>query len=267
MGTAIDTILAAVVNPGAGGAVAGVANSGDTLQVRNANSARAVYLEGLIRAGATAGDIKITSPALHDNVFGIRVKPNETPSIFTLPAELDQTLVPMDTLVMTIGGGAAETDLGVLQVYYEDLPGISARLHRFGELTGLFGNVKPVRVAVVSSAVIGAWSDTVITTTEDALQANHDYAVLGYVTDTNLAAVGIKGAETGNLRICGPGTTSELVTSNYFVNMDTKNGRPWVPVINSANKGGIFVSVCAPAASVAAVVTLILVELKQNLNN
>lgn len=267
MGIAIDTILTAAVNPGAAGAVANVANSGDTLQIRNANSARKIYLEGLIRQGAAAGFVQVTSPALHDNVFGIRIKPSESPSIYSLPAEADQVLQPMDTLAVSISGGAAETDLALLQVYYEDLPGISARLHRYSEIAGMIGQIKPLRVAVVSSAVAGGWSDTVITTTEDTLQANHDYAVLGYMTDTNLGFVGLKGAETGNLRIGGPGTTNELVSTDFFVNMDVKNGRPWVPVINSANKGGLFVSVCNSAPSQAAIVTLLLAELTSNLNN
>lgn len=266
MGTVVDTILTAAVNPGAG-AVATVVASGDSLAVKMGNQSRNIFLEGLIRQGATAGFIQVVSPALHDNVNGIKVKPNESPSIYTLPAESDQVLTPGDNLVVKLAGGAAETDLGLLQLYYEDLPNQGARLHRYSEISGLIKYIKPQQVNVVSSAVIGGWSDTAINATEDVLHPAKDYAVLGYVTDTNLAFVGIKGGETANLRIGGPGTTNELVTSHYFVNMDAKNGRPWVPVFNSGARGSTFVSVAASTASVAAVVTLILAELSSNLPN
>lgn len=266
MGIAIDTILTAAVNPGAG-AVATVAASGDSLQIRNANSARKIYLEGLIRQGGTPGFISVVSPMMHDNVNGIRLTPNESPSIYSLPAEANQLLLPGDNLTVNLSGGAAETDIGILQVYYEDLPSSSARLHRFSDISGIIKSMKPQRVAVTSPATIGQWSDTAITATEDVLHPNTDYAVLGFVTNTNLGFIGIKGGETGNLRIGGPGTTTELVTSNYFVNMDDKNGRPWIPVFNSAARGSTFVSVAASTASVAAVVTLILAELSTNLSN
>lgn len=264
--TAIDTILVAAVNPGAGPTAATAAASGDTLQVRAANSARKTYLEGLIRMGTAAGFFGVRSASLHDNTTGIRIKAAESPSLFSIPAEVDQVLQPGDTLVAEISGGAAETDIGLVQVYYEDLPGINARLHTWAELSGNVKNIKPVRVACTTSATIGAWSDTLITTTEDLLVAGNDYAVVGYLADSAYGAIGIKGAETGNLRICGPGSTSELATSNYFARMARDNGRPWVPVINASNKGGLFVSTCAATASVAGSVTLILAQLNSNIN-
>lgn len=267
MGMAIDTILASAVNPGAGPTAATTAPSGDSLVVRNSNPARKAYLENVIRMGGTAGFIGVRSPMLHDNVRGIRITPAESPSIYSLPDEVDQVLQPQDALIVELSGGAAETDLGLLQVYYEDLPGIAARLHRWSDIQNNAKSVKPITVAVTSSATVGAWTDTVITTTENLLHANTDYAVVGYVSNTALGAIGIKGAETGNLRICGPGSTSEFATTDYFALMDARNGRPWVPVFNSANAGGVFVSVCAATASVAATVELICIELAQNLTN
>lgn len=266
MGTVVDTILTAAVNPGAG-AVATVAASGDSLAVRLGNPARNIYLEGLIRAGTTKGFMAVVSPALHDNVNGIQVNPNESPSIESLPAEPDQKLVPGDNLVVKLSGGAAETDIGLLQLYYEDLPNQGARLHRYSDISGLIKSIKPQKVAVTTNATIGAWQDTVMTVTEDVLHPNTDYAVLGFATDTNLGFIGIKSGETANLRIGGPGTTSEWFTSNYFIRQDERNGRPWIPVINSAARGSTFVSTCNNAASTAAVITLLLAELSSNLSN
>lgn len=266
MGAIIDTILTSAVNPGAG-AVATVAPSGDSLAVKLGNPSRSVYLEGMIRQGGTAGFMSLVSAALHDNVNGIRITPNESPSIFSLPAEIDQKLVPGDNLTVNLSGGAAETDIGLLQLYYEDLPNQGARLHNFPDFGGLIKSIKPQRVAVTSSATIGQWSDTSLTATEDVLHPNTDYAVLGFITNTNLGFIGIKSGETGNYRIGGPGTTNEAFTTNYYLNMAQKNGRPWIPIFNSAARASTFVSVANSAASTAAVVTLILAELSSNLPN
>jgi hypothetical protein len=204
---------------------------------------------------------------MHDNVQGIRITPAESPSIFSLPAEQTQLLQAQDTLIVTIAGGAAETDLGLLSVYYTNLPGAAARLHSPGDINGNIKYMKPIRVAVTTSATVGTWVDTVITTTENLLHANKDYAVLGYMSNAALAAIGIKGADTSNLRIAGPGSTSELAVNDFFVAMSTLTGRPHIPVFNSANANGTFVSVAAPTASVAAVVELICAELQTNLLN
>jgi hypothetical protein len=267
MGIAVDTVLCAAINPGAGPAVATVTASGDSLSVRNSNPARKAYLENMIRAGAASGFVQVRSPMLHDNVRGIRITPNESPSLYSMPDEVDQVLQPQDALIVELSGGAAETDLAILQLYYEDLPGISARLHNWSEIQNNVKSVKTLSVAVTSSATIGAWVDTVITTTENLLHANTDYAIVGYTSSAVLSFIGVKGAETGNLRIGGPGSSLEFGTSDYFVLMNQRNGRPWVPVFNSANAGGFFVSVAANTASVAATVELILVELSSNLSN
>lgn len=264
---AIDTILVSATNPGAGGIVGSTTNSGDTLSVRNFNPPDTAYLENIIRMGTTAGFVQVQSPLLHDNVQGIRITPSESPSVFSLPAEMTQTLQAQDTFQVTIAGGAAEADIAVLSLYYTNLPGAAARLHSQGDIAGNIKYIKPLRVAVTSSATVGTWTDTVITTTENLLHANKDYAVLGYMDNAAYGAIGIKGIDTGNLRVAGPGSTQELVTTDFFVNMSNETGRPHIPVFNAANANGTFVSICAATASVAGVVELILAELVTNLNN
>jgi hypothetical protein len=267
MGLAIDTVLVSAVNPGAAGTVGTIAPSGDTLSVRNFGGTDSAYLENIIRMGTTAGFVQVQSPLLHDNVFGIRITPAESPSVYSLPAELTQSLQAQDTLQVTISGGAAETDIALLSLFYTNLPGVQARLHSRGDIAGNLKYIKPIRIAVTSSATIGAWVDTVLTTTENLLHANKDYAVLGYMSNAALGAIGIKGIDTGNLRAAGPGSTSEFVTSDYFALMSDRTGRPHIPVFNAANVNGTFVSVCAATASVAAVVELICAELVTNLSN
>lgn len=267
MGLAFDTVLVSAVNPGAAGIVGTTAPSGDTLTVRNFAQTDSAFLENIIRMGTTAGFVGVTSPLLHDPIFGIRITPGESPSLFSLPPYQTQSLQPQDTFTVTIAGGAAETDIALLQLYYTNLPGSQARLHMPGDIQGNVDNVKPLRVAVTSSATVGAWTDTVITTTENILHANTDYAILGYMSNTALGCVGIRGIDTGNLRAAGPGATLELGTTDFFVKMSMATGRPHIPVFNAANANGTFASVCAATASVAAVVEFICVELHTNLTS
>lgn len=262
---AIDSILVNAINPGAGPAAGSVAASGDSLSVRNFNAPNKAYLQNIVRMGTAAGFVQVRSPLLHDNVRGIRVTPAESPSIFSLPGIALQQARPQDTFICELSGGGAETDIAILNMYYENLPGGAARLFDWSDIQPLVKNIKPLAVAVTSSATIGAWSDTVITTSEDLTHANTDYAVLGYMTNAAFGYVGIKGIDTANLRAGGPGATSELPTTNYFVRMAKDTGNPWIPVINSANKNGTFASVCAATASVAGVVEFILAELSSNL--
>jgi hypothetical protein len=267
MGLAADTVLVSAVNPGAGGAVGVTAPSGDPLTVRNVTDTGSAWLDLITRMGTAAGFVQVVSPLLHDPVTGLRITPAESPSVFGLPGAGSQRLQAQDTLTVSISGGAAETDLGILHTYYTDLAGVNARLRNWGDISGNIKFLKTQRVAVTSSATIGAWSDTPIGTTENLLHANKDYAVLGYMTNTALAVIGIRGIATGNLRVCGPGATLEFATTQYFQYMAEQSGRPYIPVFNSADVGGVFVSVAAATASVAAVVTLILAELNTNLGS
>lgn len=261
MGLAIDTVLGFAVNPGAGPAAC-TAAQGDTFVVRNfANSATA-FLENIVRMGTAAGFVQVRSPLLHDMVRGIRVTPGESPAIYALPAQAAQPLEPTDQLTVEMSGGAAETDIVGLINYYTDLPGASARLHSWGDISGNIDNIKPLAVAVTSSATAGQWSDTVITATEDLLHADTDYAVLGYSTNTALGLVAVRGIDTSNLRVGGAGSTLEFPTTEWFIRQSDKHGTPHIPVFNSNNKGGTVVSVAAATASVGATVELILAELK-----
>lgn len=267
MGFAADTLLYSAVNPGAGPSLASTALSGDPASVRSFLASDSAILDNIIRMGTTAGFVQVRSPLFHDNVRGVRITPAESPSVFSLPGEAQQKLQPQDTLTVELSGGAAETDIALLQLYYSNLPGASARLHQWGDISGIIKSIKPIAVAVTSPATAGAWSDTLITASENLLHANTDYAVLGYMSNINLGAICLKGIDTSNLRVGGPGSTQEYPTSAFFVRMAQQTGRPYIPVFNSANANGTFVSVCAATASVAATVELICVELAQNLSN
>lgn len=264
--SAIDTIVGVAANPST--TYTGVTfNTGDSGAIRSFPSTSSAKLERVTRAGTTSGAVRILSPRLHDNVRGITFTSSETPTHFQMPQKIGQTVYQQDTLTVELTGGTAETDLAALSIYYNSLPGSDARLHNWGDIASLIVQIKPLEVDVTNSATKGAWTDTVITTTEDLLIANRDYAVLGFITDTVQAMIGLKGTETGNLRICGPGTTLTEDTAQFFVDWSDREGTPHIPVINSANKGSTFVSTCDTAASSTPKVQLILALLSQNLSS
>lgn len=264
MGRAIDTVLGKVTNSTT---LTGVTlASGDSLTVRSFDAPAGAYLTNVIVKGAGTATARVLSPSLHDNVRGITVISAEHPSSYSLPANFPQGLVSADTLQFQLTSGAADSSAGALCVYYDDQGGASARLYSPSDIQGLVSDIKPLEVDVTASATIGAWNDTALTTTENLLDANTDYAVLGYVVDVACLCVAVKGADTSSLRVSGPGTTSSHQTVDYFVRRSVELGKPHIPVINAANVNNTTVSVADNAASTAVKVQLILAQLTQRLS-
>lgn len=260
----IDTVLASVTNSTALTAVT-VAN-GDSLTVRSFAPPAQAFLGDIFVDGGQAVTARLTSPYLHDTTRGITVTTAQAPSLRTLPRYGSQPLSTQDAMALQANSGSANSSVIALQNYYTDLGASDARLAMWGDISGLIKQVKPVEVDCTSSATIGQWSDTLITTTENLLRANTDYAILGYITDVACAVVGVKGQDTGSLRICGPGSVLSFSTSEYFIDKSNDSGRPWIPVINAANANNTSASVATITASVAVKVQLILAELSQNIN-
>lgn len=263
MGAGFETIVGYVSDPGTT-YTAVTMNSGDSLTVRNHPAANPAYLMDIIRGDTTKGVTRVRSPLLHDNVKGIHLALSENPSGWGFPTPGVQTLKPQDTLILEVTGATAAYDVAGLSIYYTNLPGSSARLHMWGDIKGLVKSLVTVEVAVTSSASNGVWTDTVITTTDNLLHANTDYAVLGAYCDTALSVIAFKGVDTGNLRCGLPGFTTTYFGANYFAKLSNRSGIPCIPVFNSANAPATYVSVADVGASTASNVTLFLAECGQN---
>jgi hypothetical protein len=263
MGLAIDSVVFTALNPGAAPAAGNaVVNAGDSAQIRNFTPTGTASIDVVSRQGATEGFVELRSPLFHDNVRGLHYITAETPTVLLMPQQVGQPARSADTLTITLAGGGAETDAGFMGVYYSDLPGAAAKLQSWANLSPLVQNIKPVEVDFTTTA-LGLWLDTVITTTENLLKADTWYALLGYITDVPVNAIGIKCPETANLRICGPGATSTFRTDEYFLLMDARHGRPYIPTFSANNRAAIFVSASAVAAA-ATKCTLILAELAKS---
>jgi hypothetical protein len=258
--SAWEVITGRALNPGAGGAAL-TPNTGDSFQVRSTPDINNPFLEGIWAQAATAGFVRLRSPRMHDAVQGIRF---QTPAALVrnfLADEVNTPLYSQDILTFEIAGGAAETDVGALLIYYPDLGGSDQKLATWDQIRPLVAEVATVEVVVTAPATAGDWSPgTALNATNDLLKGNQDYAILGYQTLGAVAAVGIKGSDTANLRVGGPGTTETIETRDWFISLNKARGVPAIPVVNQANRASTLIHV-ANAAAAGTTVDLVVARL------
>ena len=124
-------------------------------------------------------------------------------------------------------GSAVAENLGYT-VFYDDLPGVAARLRSYAQVSPLIKGYLGVKFVATSSATAGAiGANAAINATQDYFQINNDYALLGYNLSVACANVNIYGADTGNLNVGGPGTIKAELTRNWFLHLDAQ-GDLWV---------------------------------------
>jgi len=249
---------------------AGTMATGDPSSIRNFPQPNVARLMAAFYDDVTSPlTWRVRSPLLHDNVDGIQFDPGTAAPSILLPRGMQQPLQAQDTLTFEFSTAASTGKaLGALSIYYSQLPGVNARLYSPADIDPLIRNLKPVRVSIGSGAnTAGQWLDTVLTTTENLLHANTDYAVLGLAFSQAIACVAIKGPDTGNLRAGCPGGTNNPQGPEYFIRLSEEAGLPLIPVINAANAPSTFVSIVSSAATAAAgYVTVFLGELSHNLS-
>lgn len=238
---------------------------GDNATVRNFSQQSVAFLHDITFSYSTAGAaFRVKSPLFHDNTQGIRVYPGETLTRFSLPKETGQMLRPQDNLtIQALSNAASEVVAGANHYWYQDLPGTAARLKNWGDISGLVKNIKPVMVACAEAGTTGQWNSAVITTSEDLLKANTDYALLGFTMDTLEAAIAVYGPDTGNLRAGAPGDVRSDQLQHWFVDISQQHGLPMIPIINSANKNATFVSVLGRTTGATPKIQMILAELSR----
>lgn len=264
MGLVLDTVLLDLHNAAttAVGLTPSTPATGDSLSVRSFAANAYAKLEAVfLHASAGPRRAQITSPRMHDNVTGIALQFAELPTEFALPRYVGEPLYSADTLTVQLDAAASSDTVAALLNYYSDIPGSAADLRNWGDIAGRIKHIKAMQVAVTSSATIGQWSDTVITTTDNQLHADAEYAVLGFETSAALLTFAIKGPATSNYRVGCPGSTETTDVTEYFITMGEKHNTPHIPVFKANDRNSTYVSVAAPTASVGADVFAILAEL------
>lgn len=227
--------------------------TGDSFSIRDFPDTSPAYLEGLWYQAATAGIVRVRSPRMHDFVQNIRYRTTAAAIRNQIPDDANQVLYPNDPLTFEMSGGAAETDSAALLVYYNELPGIAAKLATWEQIKSRIVNLLTVEVACTGPVVAGDWSPgNPFNSAFDLLKADTEYAVLGYHSGTAALAVALSGSDTGNLKVGGPGTTEDIETRDWFVSLSRAKGTPHIPVFNSNNRGSTnaFVALNTAAGTV-----------------
>lgn len=252
-----------VTNPGAA-LTALTMNSGDSLTIPSFNKAAGGFLENAWAHSATPGVFRIRSPKFHDNVQGIRLTVPSAEARPLLPDYSDQPVVMLDTLTAELSGGGAETDVGVLQFYINDLDGSNQQLATWDQVKPRIVNLVTIEVDVAAPGTIGTWSaGSALNATFDQMHASSSYAILGYEVSAACAAIAISGPDTSNLKLGGPGVNNATLTRSYFVDQGYYSGRPHIPVIKQANRGATSVFTLSASAPAAINVSLVAAELSQ----
>jgi hypothetical protein len=232
--------------------------------VRNAPIDRRIWLLQAWADNQAAGTLRIRSPRLHDNVQGLRLDIVAGVVQPLLPWGYPQRLVPQDTLTLEITGSAVAGDLeqAAFLVYYQDLPGVSARFIDTPTLRSRMVNLFTVENTITPGTTGGFTGEEAIKAEFDLFKANTDYALVGYLVDTECCAVRWRGADTGNLGVGGPGEPDlRFLTKDWFAHLSDRYGVPLIPVFNSANKEGILVDIVQDEDAAAVTVTSIFAEL------
>jgi hypothetical protein len=225
-------------------------NGTDSLTVRYSDPAKKIWLLhiGMMADALAAGTLmELKSPKLHDNVHGIRLRHSGTVVPLTELVEgMPQRLYAQDTLSWQLAGnsGAGSINPGWMLLYYEDLQGIAARLIDVPTLKARYVETFTVETQLTGAAT-GAYSAGVAANANfDFFKPNTDYALVGYTVDRACSSVHLRGADSGNLRVGGPGAVHlPHATAEWFPRLATAFGIPLIPVFNSAAKQGIFADV------------------------
>lgn len=210
------------------------------------------------------GTLQARSPKFHDNVRGI--------SLATSIAEIDpllamghgQKLYAQDTMFLGLSGSntAGDIETGCFLNYYENLPGIEARLITSQELRERTRSIMG-QSNTIATGTAGNFSGAEAINAEfDNWKANVDYALAGYVVDVDCAAVRWRGSDSGNLGVGGPGNAkNKRLTSRWFVELSDAFNLPLIPVFNAANKSAILIDAAQDENGADVTVTSLFYEL------
>ena len=244
MGLAVDTVGFHKTAAAVAGSTATV-SSGDSFTIKSFTAPSTAKLVGLYRHDETGaeGFVQLVSTRFANSTTGVKARSKNSPSVDLLPQYGMQNLYSGDDLTVKLSSSATatKTTFGAFQVYYSNLEGLAARLHNWADIEGNIANLFTQTVAV-DVTVAGTWVTVLAKNTDDLMNADTTYALLGYNTDIAYGVVGLKSQETGNLRICGPGCTTSADTSWYYVSKSVALGMPFIPVVQSNNRGGINVT-------------------------
>lgn len=263
MGMALEVTTGFATAPGATLTAATIA-AGNSLQVKNATPDSRILFLNLWSDHQAAGIVQVRSPKLHDNVRGIRYRSSISEVQPYVPRYTKQPLFAQDVLILEIAGSAVAGDIetACFLTWYENLPGVEGRFVSPEDVFRRGVNTVTVETSHVTGAAGGYSGQVALNSSSDLLIANVDYALLGYVVNTECATVRLLGPDTGNTGVGGPGSdTDKHMTRHWFEDLSQAYGLPLCPVINAANKAATLCDVAQDENASTVIVSWTFVQL------
>jgi hypothetical protein len=241
-------------------------SSGDSLAVQNFKEASKAYMLNAWGDWQTAGNLRIRSPKMHDNVQGIRLFGVASEVAPLWPLGIKEEIFSNDTLTVDMTGSATCGDIesAALMLWYEDLPGQDARLMSPDQVRSRTEKIFTVE-NTLSLGTGGGYSGEEALTAEFTQQKpNTDYALLGYQVSAECLGVFWRSSETGNVRVGGPGNElRKEMTGRWFMLLSEMYGLPLVPVFNSDNWAAILLDGVQDENGTDTTVTSIFAQLRK----
>jgi hypothetical protein len=232
---------------------------------------RAWIEEVFANNSAHKNEVAIFSQRFGDNTYGLRMQSRFLASLTQnaiFPRAVDIPVWSADTLNVQVNGTASDNADVVLQLYYTNIQGAGQRLARAEQVLpfisqGIAGNSRVLGIEVtVTPGTTGNYGTAVaLNANDDRLQADYDYALIGFSTDQPVLSIGISGPDTGYYRIPCPGLWQSRFTADWFLRQAMDRGVPHIPVINANNKATTFLDGIDAANPGATKVSLYLAQL------
>src|SRR5438445_4832991 len=213
-----------------GGTLTGLTmSSGDSLTIRQSVKPKLLQVWADTQA---VGVIRILSPLIHDAVQGLRFPVVTSEVKPKMPMGIYQALQKGDTLTAQISGSAVggQIETESLLVHYDSLEGSQGVF--YDELQLRTAAVQPFVVQnTLATGVGGGWTgEEALNADFDVFKADNFYAMVGYVEQVEIASLGWRGTDTGNLRIGGPGDDNMApMTAEWFALLTRAYGLPLIP--------------------------------------
>lgn len=222
----------------------------------------------------------IFSQRFGDNQNGLRGQLMFNPTVTTsnkmqlvFPRTLDVPVWSADTLNVQVNGTASDNANVGFQIYYQNFQGSEQRLAPYTLVeqavkAGIAGNSRVLGIEVtVTPGSTGNYGTAVaLNANDDRLQADYDYALIGYTSDQPVLCFGISGPDTGQYRIPMPGIWDARHSSDWFLQQSRWRQSPRIPVINANNKGQTFLDGIDPGNPGATKLSLYFAQLPQRFN-
>ena len=180
-------------------------------------------------------------------------------SVCISPIGLDQPIFPSDVLSVQANGTAADDVIVTLLIYYQDIPGIHARLATYDYVKQNAKNIVGINTNLTPGDGV-AGTAVALNAADNRLHANTDYALLGFTSNLAFGSLTLSGIDTGNLKVGGPILGEPDHDAMLYVDYARAYNAPLIPIINSNNAGSTTLVGCGTDVG-ACVVDTMLAEL------